>query len=68
MGYVSGFVSLGCGAILKLVHDGLREAPVGVDWESHRGQIRLGMLRVGQDLSSSVPRDLGEGHLGQRTV
>lgn len=28
MGYCSGFVSLGCGAILKQVHDGLREALV----------------------------------------
>lgn len=39
MGDWSGFVSFRCGLILKLVHDGLREAPVGVCWEAHRGEF-----------------------------
>lgn len=48
MGYCSGFVSFGCGLILKLVHDGLREAPVGVHWEAHRGEFICACLEWGK--------------------
>lgn len=33
MGYCSGFASLGCGASLKQIQDGLHKALLGVDWD-----------------------------------
>lgn len=66
MGYYSGFASLGRGAILKQIQDGLPKALVGVSWGLHRGHIHMCMLKAWRDLSQTVSGDPGEGHLGQR--
>lgn len=51
MGYCSGFASLGRGASLEQIQDGLHKALLGVDWGSHRGHVRMCMLDAWQDLS-----------------
>lgn len=66
MGYFSGFASLGRGAILKRIQDGLHKVLVGGGWGSHRGHIPMRKLKAWQDPSQTVSGDPGEGHSGQR--